>query len=95
MRKIIWSESGQRDLVRINGWLQRERSAEFAMRTLSEIRFRCKFLTDFPHGGAPLADGLRKLRVPNTGYIIIYMLSHDSTKIVRVFHEHEDWQNQL
>ena len=95
MRKIIWSASGQRDLVRINTWLQRERSGEFAARALAEIRFRCKFLVDFPHGGAPLTAGLRKLRVPNTGYIIIYMLSRDVTEVVRVFHEHEDWQNQI
>ena len=49
MRKIIWSESALGDLRRIEAWLGRERSPEYAVRILAAIRFRCKFLKDFPH----------------------------------------------
>ena len=95
MRKIIWSESALGDLRRIEAWLGRERSPEYAVRILAAIRFRCKFLKDFPHSGPPVSADLRKLRVLDTGYIMLYSLTNSATKIVRVFHEREDWQNEI
>jgi toxin ParE1/3/4 len=94
MRKIIWAKSAQNDLQRIEGWLERERSPQYAVQILAALRFRCKFLEDFPHGGSPMSDGLRRLRVPDTGYIMMYRLITGTTEVVRVFHEREDWQNE-
>lgn len=95
MRKITWSQASRNDLVRIDTWLERERSPEYALRTLLSIRARIRFIESFPHGGAPVSEALRKLRVPNTGFIILYRLEREGTEIVRVFHEREDWQNEL
>jgi toxin ParE1/3/4 len=95
MRKIIWAKSAQNDLQRIERWLERERSPQYAVQILVALRFRCKFLEDFPHGGSPMSDGLRKLRVPDTGYIMMYRLRMEVTEIVRVFHEREDWKNEV
>jgi toxin ParE1/3/4 len=95
MRKVNWAKAAETDLIRINRWLERERTPELAIQILESIRFRCKFLTDFPHGGSPISDDLRKLRVPDTGYIMIYRLIPGATEVVRVFHEREDWQNEI
>jgi toxin ParE1/3/4 len=95
MRKIIWAKSAQNDLQRIERWLERERSPQYTVQILVALRFRCKFLEDFPHGGSPMSDGLRKLRVPDTGYIMMYRLRMGVTEIVRVFHEREDWKNEI
>jgi plasmid stabilization system protein ParE len=94
MRKVIWAVTAQNDLHRIERWLERERSPEYAVQILEALRFRCKFLEDFPHGGSPISEGLRKLRVPDTGYIMVYRLVTGATEVIRVFHEREDWQNE-
>jgi toxin ParE1/3/4 len=95
MRKIIWAVSAQKDILRIERWLEREKTPEYAVFVLASLRLRSKFLEDFPHGGSPLSDGLRKLRVPDTGYIMMYRLRSGVTEVVRVFHEREDWQNEI
>jgi toxin ParE1/3/4 len=94
MRKIIWAETAQNDLRRIERWLERERSPEYAVQILEALRFPCKFLEDFPHADSPISEGLRKLRVPDTGYIMMYRLVTGATEVIRVFHEREDWQNE-
>jgi plasmid stabilization system protein ParE len=42
-----------------------------------------------------MSDGLRRLRVPDTGYIMMYRLVTGTTEVVRFFHEREDWQNEI
>jgi toxin ParE1/3/4 len=95
MRKIVWADSAQKNVLRIERWLECEKTPESAVFILASLRLRCKFLEGFPHGGSPLSDRLRKLRVPDTGYIIMYRLRTGITEVVRVFHEREDWQNEL
>ncbi len=91
MRKIIWSSLAREDLRRINHWLINEASPELALRTLATIRFRCKSLEDFPHGGPPLNNGARKLRVHDTPYFILYRIIRSTVEVARIVHEREDW----
>ena len=91
MRLIRWTLSARADLRSIDAWLDREATSDIAVTTLVAIRERADFLLRFPHGGRPLPDGTRILRVFRTPYLIRYRLSGDHTEVLRVHHEREDW----
>lgn len=93
MFNLKWTGPARSDLRAINDWLEREASPAFAARTLATIRYRAKFLEDFPRGGRPHRDGLRILRVFDTPYLIRYRLVTDreEVQILRIHHEREDW----
>jgi len=61
MFKIDWAGPALDDLREIDGWLEREASPEFTLRTLTAIRYRAKVLEDFPRGGRPHRGGDRIL----------------------------------
>ena len=92
MRRIVWSIPALEDLRSIDDWLTREASSDYAVRVLAAIRFRAKFLQDFPHGGRPYRDGTRVLRVFETPYLIHYRLIGEGAEVIRVYHERENWQ---
>jgi plasmid stabilization system protein ParE len=89
--RVSWSSPATEDLQAINGWLVREASPEFAIRTLLAIRERAAFLARFPHSGRPHPDGTRILRVFDTPYLIRYRIDADVVGVLRLHHEREDW----
>lgn len=89
--RIDWSGPALDDLRAIDDWLSREASPDYAIRTLSAIRMRSKFLEDFPHGGRPHRGTHRILRVFDTPYLIRYQISGEIVEVVRVHHERENW----
>lgn len=93
--RIDWTTLALDDVRRIDDWLTREASPALALRTIGAIRFRSKFLEDFPHGGRPLSKGQRVLRVYDTPYLIRYRIVGDSVQVLRVHHEREDWQLEI
>jgi len=90
--RVIWGKPALDDLRRINTWLKREASPEFAIKTLTAIRFRAKFLEDFPRVGRPFQGNQRILRALGTSYLIRYQIRSDVVEVVRVHHEREGWQ---
>lgn len=93
MTRVRWTAASLGDLRRIDDWLTQEASAEFAIRTLATIRFRAKFLVDFPRSGRPYRRGTRILRVLDTPYLIHYRITDAFTiQVLRVYHDREDWQ---
>ena len=97
MFKIDWTGPALSDLREIEAWLEREASPEFSLRTLTAIRFRAKFLGDFPRGGRPHRDGERILRVFDTPYLIRYRILPEikAVQVLRVHHEREDWFSEI
>jgi plasmid stabilization system protein ParE len=93
MFEIEWTTPAFEDLRRIDAWLDRNGSADYAVRLLATIKYRAKWLVDFPRGGRPLSDGTRILRVYETPYIIRYRVLEDVGKlqVLRVHHERQDW----
>ncbi|VVT24379.1 conserved hypothetical protein [Sphingomonas sp. EC-HK361] len=89
--RLIWSAPALDDLRGIDDWLTREASAGVALRNLAAIRFRAKFLQDFPRGGRPLQNGQRVLVVYDTPYLIRYQIIDRVVSVVRVHHEREGW----
>jgi toxin ParE1/3/4 len=95
MRKIVWTAPARNDLIGIEKWLDEEAGSAVAVRVLSAIKFRCQFLQDFPHGGPPVGNNLRKLRIHDTPYLIVYRIQKSGIDVVRVFHERQDWQSEI
>lgn len=95
MPTLKWTQPATDDLWAIDAWLEENASGEIALATLAAIRSRAYFLENFPHGGRPIGDGVRVLRVINTPHLSVYRLSGDSIDILRVHHEREDWQIEL
>ena len=88
---VNWTAPANADLRNINEWLTRETTPRFAIQTLAAIRFRAKFLEDFPRGARPLKDGTRILRVFGTPYLIRYRIVEEMVQVIRVHHERQDW----
>jgi len=91
MPSISWTLPALEDLRAIDRWLERNRTPRYAAMTIASIRYRAKFLEDFPHGGRPHHDGIRILRVIETPYLIRYRIVADVVQVLRVHHEREDW----
>jgi plasmid stabilization system protein ParE len=93
MFKIDWTDPALDDLREIDAWLEREAGPEYSLRILTTIRFRAKFLKDFPRGGRPHRDDLRILKVFDTPYLIRYRILPETkaVQVLRVHHEREDW----
>jgi plasmid stabilization system protein ParE len=90
--RIIWSPLARDDVSAINGWLTREASPAVALRTLTAIRDRARFLENFPRGGRPHHHGHRILRIFDTPYLLRYRIRDEAVEVIRVHHEREDWQ---
>ncbi|QCB41694.1 type II toxin-antitoxin system RelE/ParE family toxin [Sphingomonas sp. PAMC26645] len=89
--QIDWTTPALDDLRGVDDWLTAEADPEWALRILVAIRFRSRFLKNFPRGGRPHRDGYRILRVFNTPYLIRYRLVGNAVQVVRVYHERENW----
>jgi len=91
MPALNWTQPAIDDLWAIDERLVENASGEIALAMLASIRFRAAFLENFPHGGRPIADGLRLLRVIDTPHLIFYRIAGGNVEILRVRHEREDW----
>lgn len=91
MPQLDWTEPALADLRAIDEWLSENARPEIALVTLVHIRRRAHFLEEFPHGGRPIGEGNRALRVIDTPHLILYRLIGGTVQILRVQHEREDW----
>lgn len=91
MPTLVWTRPAFDDLDAIDRWLTANVRGEIAIDMLSAIRLRAYFLENFPHGGRPIGEGLRVLRVIGTPYLIIYRLAGGTVQLLRIRHEREDW----
>lgn len=89
--RIEWTSPALNDLRGIDDWVSRETDAELAVRILTAIRSRARFLENFPRGGRPHRNGQRVLRVFGTPYLIKYRIVGDRVQVLRVHHEREGW----
>lgn len=94
MRSISWSRPARDDLRRIVEWLRAENSPDVAARYLRAIRARCAALENFPNRGPQIENGVRKLLIPDTPYIILYRLIGANIEVARVFHNRENWRDK-
>ena len=91
MPALKWTQPAIDDLWSIDAWLNENASGGTALATLAAIRLRAGFLENFPHGGRPIGEGVRALRVIDTPHLILYRLVSGDVEILRIRHEREDW----
>ena len=93
MLDVEWSGPARSDLRGINTWLKENAAPGYAVRLLANIRYRAKWLRDFPRGGRPFRGDMRILRVYQTPYLIRYRVAEAQGKVyvLRADHEREDW----
>lgn len=91
MPVLVWTQPAVEDVDGIDRWLTANVRGEIAIDMLSAIRLRAHFLESFPHGGRPIGEGIRVLRVIGTPYLILYRIEGEGVQVLRIRHEREDW----
>ena len=93
MPQVRWLKQALSDLDRLLAFLKPLNEAA-AHRALRKIQAAGSSLGKTPYQGVALRDqtGRRKLMVPfgKSGYVIYYILEHDTVVIIGVFHGRED-----
>ena len=90
MLQLRWSPLAERDIDRIEHWLDRIDPA-LADTAVGAILDRLRTLQTQPRIGTPLAGNRRKIIERRFGYLIIYRLQTDAITILRIRHQREDW----
>lgn len=82
---IVWSERARREFDQAVAYIK-QRSQQGARRTAHRIEKRIDDLLLFPDQGTPARNGLRRLVVTGTRYIVIYSVAPKNITIVAVLH---------
>lgn len=92
MRTLIWSRASQRDLQDIQAFWRR-RDPSLIVQLFVETQRATEFLLETQGAGAPAGTDLRKWRIGRTPYLLFYRVDDLALRIVRVFHERQNWLN--
>ncbi len=91
MRAIVWSRDADRDLRRIEIWLD-SIDPDLTDRFVDDLVVSTRRLLDFPLSAPATAiTGIRKLSLQRFDYILLYTIEDDRIVIVRMRHGREDW----
>ena len=92
MKRVEWTIPAVQDLRAIDDhWCAS--GAERADEILDTIREAGDFLAGLPNAGPVMeAANVRKWRVRDTNYILLYRLVDDRVQILRVRHGRENWR---
>ncbi|MEG3087673.1 type II toxin-antitoxin system RelE/ParE family toxin [Sphingomonas sp. PB4P5] len=90
MPRLIWSEASQRDIVKIDRFLD-EHNPRAAARIARAIRATAIRLVEYPRIGRPFDGQLRILGVRRTPYLVFYRVREEVVEIARIRHFSEDW----
>ena len=91
MAVVRWSAAADRDLDRIDAFLDRI-DPLLALAAALAIRDRVRLLLDNPAIGSPLPGGRRKINERRFGYVITFRHSGEILTILRIRHAREDWR---
>jgi toxin ParE1/3/4 len=95
MRDVRWAPQSRNDLDRIDDYY-RQIDGDIATRIARAAVSETRFLAESPKAGPLIGEGpRRKWNVPNTPYLLIYVLRHDHIRILRVRHAREDWKPRI
>ena len=95
MRQVIWTPAARSDLLEIDIYWT-SIAEELADRTLDWLSAAGDYLTGMPHAGASLDEtDVRKWTVRGTRYLLIYRIVDDAIEVLRVYHQSENWRDEL
>ena len=89
--RLSWTPEAADDLEKIADYIY-ERSPTAALDVVRRIYSAPTVLKKFPHLGRPgRKSGTRELVVSSLPYIIIYEVSRDTVRLLRVLHGAQRW----
>lgn len=92
MRRVIWSREAQHDLADVHDYY-RPIAPDYARRVAIQGVAAGRLLIANPQLGAIVDDGpLRKWRVADTPYLLLYKVAAPDLEIVRLVHGARDWR---
>lgn len=92
MKQIVWSKPAQADFATIDTYY-RQRDALYAQRLLELAVAAGEFLRRHPEAGEAIEKTkLRKWRVADTPYILLYRVTPGAVRVSRVVHAKRDWR---
>jgi len=92
MKPVLWSRAAQSDFAEIDAYY-RLREAAHAQRVIERAVAAGQFLQSHPEAGEAIEESnLRKWRVADTPYILLYRVTSRAIRISRVVHAARDWR---
>ncbi len=95
MRSILWADAAKLDLANIDDWYA-GRDPDFADKVGDAALAAARLIVEFSKAGSAL-DGtqVRKWKIADTDYRLIYLLTGNQVEIVRVRHARENWREEV
>jgi addiction module RelE/StbE family toxin len=92
--KVRWTRPALNDLLEAQTYIA-QHHPQAAQAVAQRLWDAARGLVDHPQIGRPgHAAGTREWAVPNTPYLIVYRLRHDTIEILRLWHGRRDWQSE-
>jgi len=89
--RLVWSVTAILDLERLAAYITEE-SEQNALLVEYRIHESAKLLSLIPGQGRPgRIDGTRELVVARTPYILVYRLTSETIRILRIYHGARRW----
>ncbi len=90
--KIVWTEDALQQLDEARDYIEIE-NPRAAARLIDQIETSVNRLRVFPFlGRSGFRPTTRELVIPNTPYIVVYLVQGDDVYILAVIHGATDWQ---
>lgn len=89
--RLEWSSSASADMARIYDHYAAFHP-DIGLRMTHAIRDAAERLAEFPLSAPAVAAGLRKLSVQKIGFVLLFRVSGDQVRILRIRHMRENWQ---
>lgn len=94
---VLFTPDAEEQLVNLYSYIEKNASAEIALRYTNAVVEHCESLGTLPHRGTPRDDVRAGLRT--TPYkrrtVIAYTVEADRVSIIGVFHGGEDYESAL
>ncbi|WP_298287734.1 type II toxin-antitoxin system RelE/ParE family toxin [Novosphingobium sp.] len=93
MKRVLWTKQAMKDRDSIFDWIEQE--APHAAEALDAMfAEKCKPLAHHPYMGRPgRIDGTREL-VIHSNYRLLYAVSEDTVRILRLLHARRRWREE-
>jgi len=90
MHSLIWAAPARHDLTTIGAWLAEQAGPEIAVRYLEQIIVSSDRFRYYPASGPANGDGVRRMRISGTRYLLFYRITATRVEILRVRHAREN-----
>ncbi len=91
MKSFVWSQPALSDLETIRDYLMPV-DPDIYKNLVTQSEAASRFLLEYPGAGSLFGDsGARKWRIGKSPYLLIYDATPQTVRVLRVYHERQDW----